>query len=232
MKKIISVPYIDQTEKWPTGCESVSAVMCLQYWGFDITVDELVEKYLEKVAFEKRNGELYGADPRKQFAGSPYDPDSFGCYAPVIVKVLQKATGDFVDSETESVMVKDLTGVSMTSIVEDYIDRNVPVILWASIDLKETIVGPEWKLLDSGEVFTWISNEHCMLLVGYDEEHYYFNDPWHNHGVIGYEKELVEKRHAEQYEMAVVMEVQKKNDVSKKAKESGSGFGENSKRNW
>ena len=210
MKKIISVPYIDQTEKWPTGCESVSSVMCLQYWGFPITVDEFIERYLEKVPFETRNGELYGADPRKQFAGSPYDSDSFGCYAPVIEKALQEAAKDFTNPDQEEFIVKDLTGVPMKSIVEDYIDRNVPVVFSASIDLKATIVGPDWKLLDSGEPFTWISNEHCMLLVGYDEEHYYFNDPWHNHGVIGYEKELVEKRHAEQYEMAVVMEVQKK----------------------
>lgn len=53
--------------------------------------------------------------------------------------------------------------------------------------------GPEWKLLDSGETFCWTSNEHCMLLVGYDEEKYYFNDPYNNNGVIGYERELVEK---------------------------------------
>lgn len=210
MKKLISVPYIDQTEKWPTGCESVSAVMCLQYWGFDITVDEFIEKYLEKVAFEKRDGELYGADPRKYFAGSPYDPDSFGCYAPVILDAFHRVSKDYIDPEKEELVCRDLTGVPMDHIIKDCIDRDVPVVFWASIDLKETIVGPEWKLLDSGETFTWISNEHCMLLVGYDELCYYFNDPWHDHGVIGYEKKLVEKRHKEQYEMAVAMEVQKK----------------------
>ena len=38
MQKIISVPYIDQTEQYPTGCESISAVMMLQYArGYDIT---------------------------------------------------------------------------------------------------------------------------------------------------------------------------------------------------
>ena len=85
-----------------------------------------------------------------------------------------------------------------------YIDHDMPVIFWASIDLKETIYGPDWQLLD-GSSFFWISNEHCMLLVGYDEESYYFNDPWHNHGCIAYEKMLVEKRHREQYAMAVAV---------------------------
>lgn len=48
-----------------------------------------------------------------------------------------------------------------------------------------------------------VSNEHCMLLVGYDEKKYYFNDPYDNNGVIGYERELVEKRHAAQHSMAI-----------------------------
>lgn len=42
-----------------------------------------------------------------------------------------------------------------------------------------------------------------MLLVGYDEKEYYFNDPYDNNGVIGYERELVEKRHAAQHSMAI-----------------------------
>ena len=32
---------------------------------------------------------------------------------------------------------------------------------------------------------------------------YYFNDPYDNNGVIGYERELVEKRHAAQHSMAI-----------------------------
>ena len=30
MKKIVSAPYIDQTERWVNGCESISSVMLLQ----------------------------------------------------------------------------------------------------------------------------------------------------------------------------------------------------------
>ena len=39
--------------------------------------------------------------------------------------------------------------------------------------------------------------------MGYDEEKYYFNDPYDNNGVIGYERDLVEKRHAAQHSMAI-----------------------------
>ena len=33
------------------------------------------------------------------------------------------------------------------------------------------------------------------MLVGYDDNLYYFNDPYDSNGIIGYDKELVEKRY-------------------------------------
>lgn len=193
----IEVPYIDQSVKYPTGCESVSAVMLLQHLGYELTVDEFIETYLNKTAFVEKEGELYGGDPRKCFCGSPYDEDSFGCYAPVICDALNRV---FDGQQYEAA---DETGVPIAELLERYIDQGMPVVFWACINMREPIVGPCWKLLDCGETFTWISNEHCMLLVGYDEEGYYFNDPYENHGVIRYDKEVVEARHAAQYSMAV-----------------------------
>ena len=196
MKKIIQVPYIDQSVKYPTGCESVSTVMLLQYLGLDITVDEFITNYLEMKEFEEKEGQLYGADPNLYFCGSPYDKDSFGCYAPVICNALEKVIGEDYEVVNE-------TDTSIEELIKNYIDQDMPVIFWACINMREPIVGPQWKLFETGEMFTWISNEHCMLLVGYDEEGYYFNDPHENRGLIRYEKELLEDRHKAQYGMAV-----------------------------
>ncbi|MCI5584500.1 MAG: C39 family peptidase [Lachnospiraceae bacterium] len=194
--KVLKIPYINQSEKFPTGCESVSAVMLLQYLGYEITVEEFIEKYLETEAFEERRGELYGPNPHRVFCGSPYDEESFGCYAPVIKKALEKAIGEEYEIINE-------TGTPVNKLLEEYIDRDMPVIFWACINMRKPIIGPVWKLKDTGENFTWISNEHCMLLVGYDEENYYFNDPFENNGCIAYAKKVVEDRHRAQYEMAV-----------------------------
>ena len=195
-KKIISVPYIDQSIKYPTGCESVSTVMLLQYLGYTISVDQFIAEYLEMKDFEEKEGQLFGADPNLYFCGSPYDKDSFGCYAPVICKALEKVIG-------KEYKIINETGTSMEELIKKYIDDDMPVIFWACINMREPIVGPQWSLFETGEVFTWISNEHCMLLVGYDEEGYYFNDPHENRGLIRYEKEILENRHRAQYSMAV-----------------------------
>ena len=42
MKKIVPAPYIDQTERWVNGCESISSVMLLQAVGIDIDPDTFI----------------------------------------------------------------------------------------------------------------------------------------------------------------------------------------------
>ena len=195
-KVCIQAPYIDQSGAYPTGCESVSAVMLLQFLGVDITVDEFIEKYLEKQDFEERDGELFGPDPREYFCGSPYDEDSFGCYAPVIAGAMKRVLGG-------TYTVKDESGTDTAELIRLYIGKGMPVVYWACINMREPVIGPQWKLLDTGQIFTWVSNEHCMLLVGYDGEGYYFNDPYNNNGLIHYPKEVVEERHRAQHMQAV-----------------------------
>ena len=41
--------------------------------------------------------------------------------------------------------------------------------------------------------------------MGYDEENYWFNDPWHDHGVCPQPKQLVEDCHAAQGMFAVTL---------------------------
>lgn len=192
----IDVPYINQSVKYPTGCESVSTVMLLNYLGYDITVDEFIEEKLEKKGFQEKEGSLYGPDPYQYFVGSPYDPDSYGCYAPVICKALKKTV-------SEEYEVIDETGAKLSELTVKYIDHEMPVIIWACINMRQPVEGPYWKLYGSGKEFMWISNEHCMLLVGYDEENYYFNDPYENNGVTAYPKEVVADRYRAQHSQAV-----------------------------
>ena len=46
MKKIVPAPYIDQTERWVNGCESISSVMLLQAVGIDIDPDTFIARDL------------------------------------------------------------------------------------------------------------------------------------------------------------------------------------------
>ena len=204
--KFIDVPYIDQTGGGAfTGCESVSTVMLLNYLGIDMSIYEFIDNYLDKEPFKEEGGVLYGPDPWKVFAGNPYDKESMGCYAPVIVNSLRKVFSENSEVKEKGLRyeVTDETGSSMEELCRKYIDNGMPVIIWATIDMKEYIKGPYWKLYENGEDFMWRSNEHCLLLVGYDDENYILNDPWNNNGIVHHEKSLVEDRYASQYSQAV-----------------------------
>ncbi len=196
--KLISVPYISQAGEYPTGCEVVSTSMLLKYYGYDISVDEFIDDYLESSFLEEVNGKLYGPNPNEAFVGDPRSVYSYGCYAPVIVNSLNKIL-------RKEHWVKNTTGSEFSELIENYIDKEIPVLVWTSLNLLPTESGAEWYLRESGEKFQWISNEHCMVLVGYDKDKYYFNDPYEGNGVVGYDKNLVEKRFKELGDQSVVI---------------------------
>ncbi len=226
MRRQLEVPYIDQTEKWPTGCESVSAVMALNYLGCGISVDEFIEEHLpmEPMEFEVQaeispasGGESTekslickefdlvigsGPDPDVKFAGSPWEEDSFGCYSGVI----EKAMNSVLAARAPQYLACRADGADTADLM-DSIHRGLPVIYWTSLDLQPTVTGPHWKIKGTDRLFTWISNEHCMVLVGYDTDRdtLIFNDPWHAHGTVDIDRKLSEQRHAEQMDRAVML---------------------------
>ncbi len=205
MKYLLNVPYIDQTRRWVYGCESVSAVMLLQYFGLDIDPDEFIEEYLPRCYSTEVGGRMYARHPAEYYINDPRDLTGWGCYAPCIAKALRNAFA--AKGMQERFAVKDVTGLTAAQLCEKYVRRGLPVVFWATLDMQPAGDYTHWTL-PSGEDFAWRGNEHCLLLVGWDDESFWFNDPWHDHGCCPYPRALVEKRHAEQGMYAVVAEPQ------------------------
>ena len=201
MKNLCNVGYISQMPTWPTGCESVSTVMLLNYLDVPISVDDFISQLPKKDLWEV-NGKMYGESPDEFFIGTPYNSNSFGCYANVIVNTINK----YATVNQLNIHAIDISSLSTEEMILKYVSRNMPVIYWATIDLVPSKKGPTWLLKEGNKSFSWISNEHCMLLVGETEDNYIFNDPWNNNGVIQYPKSIVEQRHHEMRSMAVTVE--------------------------
>lgn len=197
---IIDVPYYSQ-EDYPTGCELVSASMLLGYYGFETTAGELIEKgYIKTSVITEVDGIRYGGDPDKVFIGSPYDENSYGCWSGAVISCLES----YLPNEYK---VSDLSGQSLEELCDEYIENGIPVLVWASINMRETYKSESgsWIIEDTGETFQWISREHCMVLVGYDDKCYWFNDPYSGNGVVPYEKKLAEQRYRELGKQAVAI---------------------------
>ena len=74
--KRLPVPFIGQGQDLPTGCESVSAAMVLQYLGFSVTAEEFAREWLPRGRFYRdENGVRHGPDP---LCGGPPRPGGPG----------------------------------------------------------------------------------------------------------------------------------------------------------
>lgn len=186
---LISTEHICQLDNWPTGCESVSAVMALRYAGMEITVDDFINDYL--VCTERP------FDPNKSFGGNPRSTAGKGCYAPVIKSACDKL---LAGSKLEAVVLSEPT---VADLCEKYIARDIPVIIWATLDMAKPFLGDSWEF--EGKTVTWIRPEHCLLLVGYNSESYIFRDPMHKESVTYYSKEETETAYKGLFSQAVVI---------------------------
>ena len=176
---ISGVPYIDQNEiGYPTGCEAVSATMAARYAGYVVTTATIVENTKTDVKGKRLEPETpqegveqiwYGGNPFEVFVGHPSkkpSEGSYGCYANPIVKALL-ATG---------VPATDISGCSVEDLFS-YIGQGKPVVVWCVKNAGDITEGITWQYEDGSGSYTELVGEHCAVLVGYDGEFVYLNDP-------------------------------------------------------
>ncbi len=184
-EKIISIPNDCQYPHLPTGCEAVAAAMVLRYYGEPVTAEIFASGWLDQSKdFYYWDGVLHGPDPQEFFLGDPFSAESYGCYAAPVVRA--------VEQHAARCRATEIRGRTLASLCTEYIDRDKPLLVWVTMNMAEPYDGRSW-VTPTGETFTWISGEHCMVLVGYDQDHFYFNDPQKGE-TVSYDRELSEKR--------------------------------------
>ena len=199
-KWFINVPKILQNPELPTGCEVTSLAMVLQHLGFNVYHTELAYMWLDK-------GEYRASDYRKVFVGEPTSVFAYGCFAGVIERCASK----YLTNKNSSAEVKNITGCTPKQLYR-YIANGIPVIIWATGDMQECYYDKQWIDKETGDVITWIRNEHCMVLTGYDLEQklIYVNDPLK--GRTAYPMELFEYRFKQMESQAIVIIPENEND--------------------
>lgn len=204
--KVIDVKYYNQKAiGLPNGCEAVSAVMALNAMSYSLTPEKFVTDYLIKGALK--------TDPAVNFVGDPHltGGQGWGCYAPVIKKSVDKVI------KSEKHICKDVSGTSVSTLCSTYIDRNIPVIVWATTYLQTDSCTYSTWTTPSGKTIKYNNKQHCLLLVGYDSDNYYFNDPLTNvsgRKAIAYPKNLFEASYALMGSQAVVIDFAGSSSIS------------------
>lgn len=193
---LLSVPALCQYPELPTGCESTAAAMVLQFYGEDISPSKFASEWLEcSEDFYTYNGIFFGPDPNEIFAGDPFSSASYGCFS--------KPIANAINRNSKKISAETIVGKTLNQLCESYLKNGKPLLIWATMAMREAYNGKSWKT-PNGSIFTWIAGEHCLVLVGYDSEFYYLNDPMSG-SLVAYPKETVQKRFEELGSQAVLI---------------------------
>ena len=186
LKHIIEVDNILQLPDLPTGCESVSLTIVLKHFGYPANKLDLVRNYLPKQEFYYVDGILYGADFETTFAGDPEDENSYGCYAPCMVIT----ANNYLTDNGYKGKAYNLTGIDFEMLLSDYIDNDIPIMIWiTNYELEPSSLSTIWKTPD-GKTVQWRRPEHCAVLTGYDRVNklIYVSDPIYGNRSYDYDK--------------------------------------------
>lgn len=198
---IKNVKCILQNPELPTGCEATAAAMLLNAYGY--SVDKMtVAGYLEKTDRIERNGKIYSYHPNEMFIGTPDTLYGYGAFPNVVAKAMQKVI-DMQDGKYEARPLYGKTEEELLSLI----DKGIPVCIWSSSNNKEIEYRKGWYLIEDGEFteeyFYWPSNEHVLVLTGYDEKNVTVCDP--QKGVCIYPRESFFRHYEQVGEYAVIM---------------------------
>lgn len=186
----IAIEPLCQLPELPTGCEVTSLAAVLRFYGIPVDKCAIGDFYLDK-------GEVGTVDFRKAFEGDPRDEDAYGCYAPVIVN----AANRILPEHGTQLHAEEVSGLELEALFP-YIDQNIPVIIWGTLDCQESEPTVVWEV--DGEELQWIYPEHCMVLAGYGSDTVWVCDPMSGE-LREYDKELFRAGYNALFQQAVVI---------------------------
>lgn len=156
-----------QYPDYPTGCESVSLYMLLNFYGVDVTVDQIYDLLpMGAQPYDDENGVRHGANPEREFVGDPRSEYSYGVFNEPIAKVAEQFMPG-VKTE-KAATVDDIKAI---------LDTGNPVLAWyVSAPMRDIMY--RWAWLDeNGELVHWPGGEHAVVVCGYDDTSLTYRDP-------------------------------------------------------
>ena len=164
----LNVPLIKQNPDLKYGCEVTSLAMVLQYAGVKVTKMDLYKKVAkDSDPLIKKHGDIISwGDPAVGFVGDMTGRRSG--YA-----VFDQPIEDLVNHYLPERAV-NLTNLSFST-VEKHVSDGFPVVVWTTGDYRLPDRWESWE--HKGRTIKTPLDLHAVVLVGYDKNYVYLNDP-------------------------------------------------------
>lgn len=181
--KKLNVPMVSQLPDYPTGCEAASATMLLKYYGYNVSLQEMVNAIPREDLYSE-NGRVYGPSIYEKFVGDPTqtytsERPGYGAFSPVITKSINSV----LRSKNGKHSAKNITGCSLSALFKN-IDSGNPVIVWATSKMRTPQYVNSWYIKNPGGediYFEYPRGTHVTVLCGYDSEYVYIADPYYGY---------------------------------------------------
>ncbi len=173
----MDVPFVSQKPKYPTGCEAASCASLLKYYGYNITLEQMVD-IIPRQNITVKNGKRWGPDINKSFVGDPrggYTSKNpgYGAFSPCVTKSLQKA----IDERRGSHTATRISGCSFSTLL-GHISDGKPAIVWATYKMQVPKTVNSWYINETGKYFEYPRGTHVMVLIGYSDSTVSIMDPY------------------------------------------------------
>ena len=190
------------------GCETYACTMLMNTIGFDLDEHTFADNYLDchYVFLDEDGFGGTGPDMYSAFAGTAYG--GWGVYAPSMAKSMNKYLAD----QKSDLKAYAMENVELEDLIDQYVVKGIPVMIWATTYMQEPYVYHTWTVnyVDEnaktkiGDTFSWYMHEHCLVLIGYDKDYYYFGDS--TAGTIShFKKDLVKQRYKQMFMQSIVV---------------------------
>ena len=166
--------------EFKAGCETYACTMLLESLGFDITERMFMENYLViRYPSYGDDGTMYAPSMYSSQVGDIYG--GWGVYCTAMAKYMN----NFLKDAGSDMTATALENVPLPELCEKYVSKGIPVMVWGTVEMLDPYPRFTWTVdyveeddphYKVGDTFTWLQHEHCLVLIGYDEENYYFAD--------------------------------------------------------
>lgn len=167
---LLNAPIVSQKPELYNGCEICSLAMLLQYSGIKtgkMTLAAKIKKDMTPLVLDKKGRIVGWGNPDDGFVGDITGRKrGYGAHTRPVIELLEK----YLPGRSSN-----LTGQPFEKILRS-IDSKRPVILWVTINFKPAHNFKCWK--KNGKTVRVTFNEHAVLLVGYDRDYCYINNPY------------------------------------------------------
>ena len=157
---------LNQLDGMEAGCEALALTAALTHFGYELDMDEIVDKYL-----------VYSDDYVFGYCGDPhYFGDGSGIFPPGMVTTIQ----NFVKDKKAAIYPFDTTGMSMDDLYK-FVEKGCPVLIWTTYNRSYPSI--EFSDTYNGIEYPWYPEEHCVCLCGFDKDAHTVQiaDSWGGH---------------------------------------------------